>query len=163
MPPSLHCVQCMMKLFIMVVLGHSGLIILCCYIATLLVLDTRMTWNEEGRNQESEDNQKRKQLSEEMSVVKRKKVEMEDLVKELDADAGKFVSEADIADGMVEMKKLIKKVNSFKQSVKEKRKQIHELETAIEKMERWNCVQTISDSSLLRLLLIIFVVACFRT
>ena len=33
------------------------------------------------------------------------------------------------------MKKLFPKTNSFKQSVKEKKKHIHELETTIEKME----------------------------
>ena len=74
-------------------------------------------------------------MSEEVSVVKRKKVETEDLVKELHADADKFVSEAGITDAMVEMKKFVTKVNSFKQSVKEKKKQIHELETTVEKME----------------------------
>ena len=83
----------------------------------------------------NENDQKRKQLSEELSVVKRKKVEMEDLMKELDADADKFVSDAGITDEMVEMKKLVTKANSFKQSVEEKKKQIHELEAAIEKIE----------------------------
>ena len=61
----------------------------------------------EQRRKESantENNQKRKQLSKELSVVKRNKVEMEDFVKELDADADKFVSEAGISDDMVEMK-----------------------------------------------------------
>lgn len=59
MPPSLHCVQCMMKLFIMVALKiiHHGSIrpfsidnflLLSCN--SLLVLDTRMTWNKEGSN-----------------------------------------------------------------------------------------------------------------
>ena len=60
---------------------------------------------------------------------------MEDLMKELDADADKFVSDAGITDEMVEMKKLVTKANSFKQSVEEKKKQIHELEAAIEKIE----------------------------
>ena len=46
-----------------------------------------------------------------------------------------FVSEAGITDDMVEMKKMVTKMNSFKQSVKEKKKQIHELEATIEKME----------------------------
>ena len=60
---------------------------------------------------------------------------MEDFVKELDADADKFVLEAGITDDMVEMKKMVTKLNSFKQYVKEKKKQIHELEATIEKME----------------------------
>ena len=42
-----------------------------------------------------------------MSVVKRKKVEMGDLVKEVDADADNFVSEAGITDDMVEMKNFL--------------------------------------------------------
>ena len=79
---------------------------------------------------------------------------MEDFVKELDADADKFVSEAGITDDMVEMKKMVTKVNSFKQSVKEKKKQIHELEATIEKMEMELRSHTISASSLLCLLLI---------
>ena len=49
-PTSLHCVQYLIELFIMVVLDHSRLIIFCCYLATLLLLDTRMTWRKEGRN-----------------------------------------------------------------------------------------------------------------
>ena len=60
---------------------------------------------------------------------------MEDLVKELDADVDKFISEAGITDDMVEMKKMVTKVNSFKQSGKEKKKQIHELEANIKKIE----------------------------
>lgn len=60
---------------------------------------------------------------------------MGDLVKELDADADKFFSDAGITDDMVEMKKLVTKANSFKQSVKEKEKRIQELETTIEKLE----------------------------
>lgn len=75
----------------------------------------------------SENNQKRKQLSQEFLVVKRKKFEMEDLVKELDADVDKFVLEAGITDDIVEMKKLVTKANSVKELVKEKNKQIHEL------------------------------------
>ena len=35
-----------------------------------------------------------------------------------DGDADKFVLETGITDGMVEMKKLVMKVNSFKQSMK---------------------------------------------
>ena len=38
-----------------------------------------------------EKSQKRKQLGEELSIIKRKKCEMEDLVNELDADADKFL------------------------------------------------------------------------
>ena len=67
--------------------------------------------NLEQRRKESvnsENNQKRKQLSEELSVVKRKKVEMGDLVKELDADPIKLF-EAGITDDMMEMKKLVTK------------------------------------------------------
>ena len=62
---------------------------------------------------------------------------MEDLVKELDADADKFVLEAGITVGMVEMKKLVMKVNSFKQfmKVKKKNKKIYEPEATAEKME----------------------------
>ena len=75
----------------------------------------------------SENNQKRKQLSQEFLVVKRKKFEMEDLVKELDADVDKFVLEAGITDDIVKMKKLVTKANSVKELVKEKNKQIHEL------------------------------------
>lgn len=75
----------------------------------------------------SENNQKRKQLSQEFLVVTRKKFEMEDLVKELDADVDKFVLEAGITDDIVEMKKLVTKANSVKELVKEKNKQIHEL------------------------------------
>ena len=58
-----------------------------------------------------------------MSFVKSKKIGKEELVKELDADADKIVSEAGITDDMVGMKKLVTKANSFKQFVKEKRKQ----------------------------------------
>ena len=75
----------------------------------------------------SENNQKRKQLSQEFLVVTRKKFEMEDLVKELDADVDKFVLEAGITDDIVKMKKLVTKANSVKELVKEKNKQIHEL------------------------------------
>lgn len=60
---------------------------------------------------------------------------MEDLVKELDADVDKFVLEAGITDDIVEMKKLVTKANSVKELVKEKNKQIHELQATIEKME----------------------------
>lgn len=60
---------------------------------------------------------------------------MEDLVKELDADADKFVLEAGITDDILEMKKLVTKANFVKQLVKEKKKQIHELQATIEKME----------------------------
>ena len=80
---------------------------------------------------------------------------MEDFVKELDADADKFALEAGITDDMVEMKKMVTKLNSFKQYVKEKKKQIHELEATIEKMEMELRSHTISVSSLLCLLLII--------
>ena len=92
----------------------------------------------ERKKRESEDNeksQKRKQLGEELSIIKRKKVEMEDLVKELDADADKFVSKAGSTDDVVEMKKLVTKANSFIQSAKEKKKAIAELKSTIEKME----------------------------
>lgn len=60
---------------------------------------------------------------------------MEDLVKELDADVDKFVLEAGITDDIVKMKKLVTKANSVKELVKEKNKQIHELQATIEKME----------------------------
>ena len=81
---------------------------------------------------------------------------MEDLVKELDADADKFVLEAGITVGMVEMKKLVMKVNSFKQfmKVKKKKKKFMNLRLLLKRW-RWNSVHTISDSSLLCLLLIL--------
>ena len=83
------------------------------------------------RFRNSEKNQKGKQLSEKLSIIKMKKVEIEDLVKELDDDADKFVSKA----GNEEMKNLVTKANSFKQSAKEKNKAIAELKSTIEKME----------------------------
>ena len=85
--------------------------------------------------EDNEKSQKRKQLGEELSSIKRKKVEMEDLVKELDADADKFVSKAVSTDNVVEMKKLVTKANSFKQLAKEKKKAIVELKSTIKKME----------------------------
>ena len=99
---------------------------------------TRYKNDLEQRREESvnnENNQKQKQLNEELSVVKREKVEMEDRVKELDADADKFVSEAGITDDMMKMKKISYEGEFFKQSVKEKKKQNHELEATIEMME----------------------------
>ena len=75
-------------------------------------------------SEDSEKSQKRKQMGKELSIIKRKKVEMEDLVKELDADADKFVSKAGSPDDVVEMKKLVTKANSFKQSAKEKKKRL---------------------------------------
>ena len=92
----------------------------------------------ERKKRESEDrekSQKRKQLGEELSIIKRKKCEMEDLVNELDADTDKFVSKASSTDDVVEMKKMVTKANSFKQSVKEKKKAIAELKSTIEKMD----------------------------
>ena len=111
---------------------HNSLLLSCNSAGTRYKNDLEQRRKKSVNN---ENDQKRKQLSEELSVVKRKKVEMEDLMKELDADADKFVSDAGITDEMVEMKKLVTKANSFKQSVEEKKKQIHELEAAIEKIE----------------------------
>ena len=100
-----------MKLFIMVVLGHSRLIIILNSAGTRYKNDLKQRRKESVN---SENNQKRKQLSQEFLVVKRKKVEMEDLVKELDADADKFVLEAGITDDILEMKKLVTKANFVK-------------------------------------------------
>ena len=86
-------------------------------------------------SQDSEKSMKRKQLGEELSIIKRKKVEMEDLIKELDADADKFVSNASMTEDVVERKKLVRKASSFKTSAKEKRKTIGEFGSTIEKME----------------------------
>ena len=77
---------------------------------------------------------KRKQLGEELSIIKRKKVEMEGLVKELNADADKFISRADTTEDVVELKKLVAKANSFKDSAKKKKNSIVELESTIENM-----------------------------
>lgn len=95
----------------MVVLGHSRLIIILKSAGTRYKNDLKQRRKESVN---SENNQKRKQLSQEFLVVKRKKVEMEDLVKELDADADKFVLEAGITDDILEMKKLVTKANSVK-------------------------------------------------
>ena len=79
----------------------------------------------------SENNQKWKQLSEELSVVKRKKVEMGDLVKEVDADADNFVSEAGITDDMVEMKNFLLRQIPLRRPWKKKKKQIHEVQIQV--------------------------------
>ena len=64
---------------------------------------------------------KRKQLPEELSIVKKRKVEMESLANELNCDADKFIVNAGRTDDSEETKKLVPKANSFKQRVKEAR------------------------------------------
>ena len=88
----------------------------------------------EESNKSNNDN-KRKQLGEELSIIKKKKVEMEDLAKELDADADKFISKAGDTEIVVEMKTFVTKANAFKKSAKEKRDAIAEFKSTIGKME----------------------------
>ena len=99
---------------------------------------TRYKADLERKKKESEDSGnslKRKQLGEELSIMKKKKVEMEGLVKDLEADADKFIARADAAEDVAEIKKLVAKANSFKTSVKEKKKAIEEFYSTIGRME----------------------------
>ena len=123
------------------ILYHGGIrsfpidnsLLLSCQTAGTKYRNELKRTREESKN--SEKSNKRKQLGEELAIIKKNKVEMEDLVKELDADADKFVSRAGATDNVVEMKKFVTKANSFKQSAKEKRDTIAEFKSTIGKME----------------------------
>ena len=70
-----------------------------------------------------------------MTIVKKKKVDMENLLKELDDDADKYLSKANKSEDLVGMKKLVAKADSFKKSAKEKIKVVDEYGMTIQKME----------------------------
>ena len=67
--------------------------------------------------------------------MKRKKIEMEALVKELDTDADNLLSQADSSDNLGEMRKLVAKSDSFKKSTKERKKTVDEYCSTIQMME----------------------------
>ena len=78
---------------------------------------------------------KRKQLTEDLTVIKKKKIEMENLVEELDTDADKILSLANKTDDFGEMKKLVAKADSFKKSAKEKKKTVDGYCSTIKSLE----------------------------
>ena len=67
--------------------------------------------------------------------MKRKKIEMEALVKELDTDADNLLSQADSSDNLGEMRNLVAKSDSFKKSTKERKKTVDEYCSTIQMME----------------------------
>ena len=77
---------------------------------------------------ESEKNNKRKHLGEESLIIKKKKFEVEGLIKELNNDADKIVAQAGAINNIVQIKKFVVKANSSKVSVKEKREVIADLD-----------------------------------
>lgn len=62
--------------------------------------------------------------------MKKKKIEIEALVKKLDTDADNFLSQANSSDDLGKMRK----TDSFKMSAKEKKKAVDEYCSTIEKM-----------------------------
>ena len=75
---------------------------------------------------------KRKQVSDDLAVVKKKKVRY---LSELDKDADMLLSKANEFEDLQEMKKLVAEADSFKKLSKEKKKLVDEYCTTIEKME----------------------------
>ena len=80
-------------------------------------------------------NSKRKLLCNDLVVMKKKKVDTDKLIAELNTDADDLLSKANETDDLNEMKKLVSEANAFKKLSKEKRKLIDEYDSTIEKME----------------------------
>ena len=70
-----------------------------------------------------------------MTVVKKQKMDMEKLAKDLDADANKLLFKPCRSGDLQEMKKLVTKADSLKTSSKEKKTLAGEYEATIQKME----------------------------
>ena len=66
--------------------------------------------------------------------MKKKKIEIEALVKKLDTDADNFLSQANSSDDLGKMRKLVTKADSFKMLAKEKKKAVDKYCSTIEKM-----------------------------
>ena len=85
--------------------------------------------------QETESSRKRKLLNDQLLTVKKKKLDEEVIIKKLKADSDKFVQEA-AKDGVSveELRLLVAKAQSFKESAKEKEKVISKMEDTMEKI-----------------------------
>lgn len=74
-------------------------------------------------------------MQEELTTVKRKKLETETLISSLQQDIGKYSIEAGENEDLKEMQALIIKAKSFQTTVKEKLATINDLEKASQKLE----------------------------
>ena len=74
-------------------------------------------------------------MQEELTTVKRKKLETETLISSLQQDIGKYSIEAGENEDLKEMQALIIKAKSFQTTVKEKLAAINDLEKASQKLE----------------------------
>ena len=92
---------------------------------------------DEKRNNDKDEAKtlKRKQVSDDCAVVKKKKSDTDKLVSEVDKDADMLLSKANEFEDLQEMKKLVAEADSFKKLSKEKKKLVDEYCTTIEKME----------------------------
>lgn len=74
-------------------------------------------------------------MQEELTTVKRKKLETETLISSLQQDIGKYSIEAGENEDLKEMQALIIKAKSFQTTVKEKLATINDLEKASQKLQ----------------------------
>ena len=74
-------------------------------------------------------------MQEELTTVKRKKLETETLISSPQQDIGKYSIEAGENEDLKEMQALIIKAKSFQTTVKEKLATINDLEKASQKLE----------------------------
>ena len=74
-------------------------------------------------------------MQEELTTVKRKKLETETLISSLQQDIGKYSIEAGENEDLKEMQALIIKAKSFQTTAKEKLATINDLEKASQKLE----------------------------
>ena len=88
-----------------------------------------------AESEKTEITNKRKLLTEELNIVKKRKTDEQSLIKRLKSDSDKFVLQTGETSDVAEMRSLMMKASSLKKAAEEKEKRLADYALSIERME----------------------------